>query len=97
VLSWNLYVKKSKEGLERILTDRYLRVLPSSKTSSAPVPGVYALGDAADVAGYELPTTAEVAVQKAKWLARYLNSKTEVEDAEEQLSGNHSNTPKKPL
>jgi NADH:ubiquinone reductase (non-electrogenic) len=83
----SLDVKKSKEGLERILTDRYLRVLPSSKTSSAPVPGVYALGDAADVAGYELPTTAEVAVQKAKWLARYLNSNTAVEDAEEQLSG----------
>ena len=33
-----------------------------------------ALGDAVDVQGNSLPTTAEVAVQKAKWLAKYLNA-----------------------
>jgi NADH:ubiquinone reductase (non-electrogenic) len=33
---------------------------------------VYALGDAADIVNGQLPTTAEVAVQKAKWLAQHL-------------------------
>ena len=30
------------------------------------------MGDAADIEGNELPATAEVAVQKAKWLAKHL-------------------------
>ena len=34
---------------------------------------VYALGDAADIKGASLPTTAEVACQKAEYLDRVLN------------------------
>ncbi|TVY47699.1 putative NADH dehydrogenase [Lachnellula occidentalis] len=72
-------VRKSEGGMERVLTDRWLRVLatPDKKSDEgdeALVKGVYALGDAADIAGHTLPTTAEVAVQKAKWLARHLNA-----------------------
>ena len=80
----SLDVQKSIEGVQRILTDRYLRVLLQSKSSPSLIPNVYALGDAADIAGHELPTTAEVAVQKAKWLARYLNSNPEDDDADEE-------------
>ncbi|KAJ8610894.1 hypothetical protein MRB53_038282 [Persea americana] len=35
---------------------------------------VYALGDAADISGSSLPTTAEVAVQKSKYLVHLLNA-----------------------
>jgi NADH:ubiquinone reductase (non-electrogenic) len=75
----NLGVRKSEGGMKRILTDQHLRVLqtPSKQQKedderSDPILGLYALGDAADILGSELPTTAEVAVQKAKWLAKYL-------------------------
>lgn len=54
----------------RILTDQCLRVLSDDKEI---VPGVFALGDAADIECGTLPTTAEVAVQKAKYLATALN------------------------
>jgi NADH:ubiquinone reductase (non-electrogenic) len=57
--------------MERVMTDRWLRCLKSGKMDEV-VDGVYALGDAADIEGYELPATAEVAVQKAEWLAKYL-------------------------
>ncbi|KAG9237601.1 putative NADH dehydrogenase [Amylocarpus encephaloides] len=75
----NLEVLKSESGMERILTDDHLRVLlPSKSKASPPSPseGVYALGDAADIKEGSLPTTAEVAVQKAEWLAKYLSGKT---------------------
>ncbi|KUJ18566.1 FAD/NAD(P)-binding domain-containing protein [Mollisia scopiformis] len=64
----DLEVKKDESG-QRMLTDRWLRVLSKKK---GVVDSVFALGDAADIEGGELPTTAEVAVQKAKWLAKYL-------------------------
>lgn len=69
-------VRKSDGGMERIITDRWLRVLKTSKEGedTGLVDGVYALGDAADIIEHELPTTAEVAVQKAKWLSRHLTS-----------------------
>jgi NADH:ubiquinone reductase (non-electrogenic) len=75
--------RKSSKGLRRLITDSRLRVYkpPSSPTSSTEslaedeiYEGVYALGDAADVYNTPLPTTAEVAVQKAKYLSRALNS-----------------------
>jgi NADH:ubiquinone reductase (non-electrogenic) len=63
-------LKVSKRGhLPRILTDSYLRALGPDGT---PVPDVYAIGDAADVLGGELPTTAEVACQKGEYLAKAL-------------------------
>jgi NADH:ubiquinone reductase (non-electrogenic) len=65
-----LKIRKDEKGM-RILTDRWLRVLKEGREKDVEE-NVYALGDAADIAGGELPTTAEVAVQKAKWLARYL-------------------------
>lgn len=69
----DLDVRKSEKGMERILTDRHLRVLRKGEGGEV-FDGVYALGDAADIANHELPTTAEVAVQKAKWLAKHLKA-----------------------
>lgn len=57
--------------LPRIQTDTYLRVLD---TNEAVIDSVFALGDAADIKGGELPTTAEVACQKGEYLAQVLNS-----------------------
>lgn len=66
------------EGLPRMATDNYLRVLVPTKekddASREFRSNIYALGDAADILDCTLPTTAEVAVQKAQWLAKYLNS-----------------------
>ena len=67
-----LDVKKTTHGLGRILTDRTLRVL-SSERDGRIYDDVFALGDAADIEGCSLPTTAEVAVQKARYLVGELN------------------------
>lgn len=69
-----LDVKKSGK-MQRIATDRKLRVLASKDDS--PLQDVYAMGDAADIEGYTLPTLAEVAVQKAEYLAKELNQADE--------------------
>ena len=56
--------------LPRILTDSFLRVFaPDGSIFDS----VYALGDAADIKGQELPTTAEVACQKGSYLAAAIN------------------------
>ena len=57
--------------LPRILTDEFLRVY--SKDGETILPDAYALGDAADIKDASLPTTAEVACQKAEYLAKTLN------------------------
>ena len=64
-----LPVKKTPRN-PRVLTDDFLRVYSESSES---LDGVYALGDAADVENARLPTTAEVACQKANYLAEMLN------------------------
>ncbi|KAJ4147318.1 hypothetical protein LMH87_001850 [Akanthomyces muscarius] len=64
-----LNVAKS-DRLPRILTDDALRVLDANRQ---PMDNVFALGDAADIESNGLPTTAEVAVQKARFLARTFN------------------------
>lgn len=69
-----LECQKTENGLPRLLTDDFLRL---KGTDGEPIPDVYALGDAADVDGASLPTTAEVACQKAKWLASALNKEFE--------------------
>ncbi|KAJ6000982.1 disulfide oxidoreductase [Penicillium waksmanii] len=66
-----LNVMKSNHGLKRILTDDRLQVLALDGTI---IPGSYAMGDAADIDGASLPTTAEVAVQKAAYLAHSINA-----------------------
>lgn len=58
------------DGLPRIMTDEYLHVLDDKWESMR---DVYALGDAADIRKQFLPTTAEVAVQKAEYLCKALN------------------------
>ena len=58
------------DGLPRVMTDEYLNALDPDKT---PMRDVFALGDAADIKKYFLPTTAEVAVQKAEYLSNVLN------------------------
>ncbi|KAL5330932.1 hypothetical protein ACEPPN_000458 [Leptodophora sp. 'Broadleaf-Isolate-01'] len=65
----SLPVKKTPRN-PRILTDDFLRVYSEA---SELLDGVYALGDAADVEDARLPTTAEVACQKANYLAEMLN------------------------
>ena len=72
-LVMDLDVRKSEKGLVRILTDDHLRVF-KSKESDEIYDRVFALGDAADIEVASLPTTAEVAVQKAKYLVNFFNS-----------------------
>ena len=71
--------RKSEKGLVRVLTDGHLRVkrvADEKKGSSGEEvwEDVFALGDAADIDGSPLPTTAEVAVQKAQYLVQTLNA-----------------------
>jgi len=64
-----LNVAKSS-GLRRILTNDHLQVLSQS---GSVIIAAYALGDAADVQGGALPTTAEVACQKGDYIANVFN------------------------
>lgn len=73
-LIMDLRVKKTEKGLIRILTDSHLRVLKSAGSDEV-YDNVFALGDAADIEGSSLPTTAEVAVQKARYLVNFFNSR----------------------
>lgn len=66
-------VRLPPKGLKRITTDSRLRVFKGGENSNALHDGVFALGDAADIEGASLPTTAEAAVQKAKYLVDMLN------------------------
>lgn len=65
-----LKVRMSTKGLKRILTDSRLRVLKEDGTCYE---NAFALGDAADIEGGELPTTAQVALQKARYLVSQFN------------------------
>lgn len=68
-------LKVSKGGRPlRILTNEYLH--PMDPNGNA-IKNAFAIGDAADVKGGELPTTAEVATQKASYVAKVLNSEHE--------------------
>ncbi|KAK5713762.1 hypothetical protein LTR17_017529 [Elasticomyces elasticus] len=71
-----LKTAKSKDEPLRILTDEYLHVLSPDPDQMA-IPHVYTLGDAADIKDGSLPPTAEVARQKAEYLAQVLNSESE--------------------
>ncbi|KAI9807006.1 MAG: hypothetical protein M1833_002664 [Piccolia ochrophora] len=64
-----LSVMKST-GLPRIITESHLRVL---RPDGSVIEDAFALGDAADIEGATLPTTAEVACQKADYLTKVLN------------------------
>lgn len=69
------HVQLPAKGLQRIQTDTHLRVYRSTSQSQSQLhDNVYALGDAADIPSHSLPTTAEVAVQKAKYLVEQLNN-----------------------
>ncbi|KAJ1507593.1 hypothetical protein HMI55_004462 [Coelomomyces lativittatus] len=78
---------KCPKGTQRLLTDPWCRVLApsssfdppkasvsSSSTSLVCVPNVYALGDCATIQDHDLPCTAQVASQKALYLANRFNS-----------------------
>lgn len=65
-------VRLPEKGLKRILTDSRLRVFRHGDGDEV-YDSVFAIGDAADIDGSSLPTTAEVACQKAKYLVRNLN------------------------
>lgn len=66
------HISLPSKGLQRIQTDSHLRVYKSQNDQLHD--SVYALGDAADIPDHPLPTTAEVAVQKAKYLVEQLNN-----------------------
>ncbi|PVH76592.1 FAD/NAD(P)-binding domain-containing protein [Cadophora sp. DSE1049] len=68
-------VKKDDGG--KLLTDEWLRVKDEER---GVLEGVWVLGDAAAIEGNELPATAEVAVQKAKWLAGHLISHSDMDE-----------------
>lgn len=72
-----LDVRKTQRGLVRILTDSHLRVFKSTGSDQV-YDNVFALGDAADIDGASLPTTAEVACQKAKYLVDFFNSRSSI-------------------
>ncbi|KAI8149568.1 FAD/NAD-P-binding domain-containing protein [Fennellomyces sp. T-0311] len=57
---------------QRLMTDGKLQVL--EKDSSITLQNVYALGDCATINNDDLPATAQVATQKASYLAKVLNS-----------------------
>lgn len=63
--------RDSKTG--GLLTNARLQALQPN-TESQPIPSVYALGDCAVEAGTAYPATAQVASQKATWLAKRLNA-----------------------
>ena len=67
-------VRTPEKGLKRLLTDKNLRVYKAGAEDEAIHDGVFALGDAADIVGSSLPTTAEVAVQKSKYLIDVLHN-----------------------
>ena len=67
-----LDVKLPEKGLKRIFTDDHCRAFKPG-TSDELHDGVFAIGDAADIKGASLPTTAEVACQKAKYLVQNFN------------------------
>lgn len=71
-----LDVKKTQHGLRRILTDECLRV-KKAEADTKVFNNIFALGDAADIEDNSLPTTAEVAVQKARYLVQHLNRSPE--------------------
>lgn len=66
-----LAVEVPEKGLKRILTDDKLRVFRPGTDFDQIYDSVFALGDAADIRGGSLPTTAEVACQKAKYLVQH--------------------------
>ncbi|KAI9475754.1 MAG: FAD/NAD(P)-binding domain-containing protein [Benjaminiella poitrasii] len=61
---------KDKSG-QRILTDGHLHVIDNG--SGTPFPNIYAVGDCATIKDNDLPATAQVASQKAGYLAKTLN------------------------
>ncbi|KAK5734150.1 hypothetical protein LTR17_009133 [Elasticomyces elasticus] len=67
---------KSEGEPPRILTEEYLHVLSPDPEQKA-MSHVYALGDAADIKDGSLPPTAEVARQKAEYLADTLNAESD--------------------
>ncbi|KAK5729252.1 hypothetical protein LTR15_002394 [Elasticomyces elasticus] len=74
----------SDPGVQRMLTDEYLRILRPGEDQQKAMSHVYAIGDAADINDGSLPPTAEVARQKADYLAGVLNS--EFDDGESKFA-----------
>ena len=71
-------VRLPTKGLKRVLTDERLRVFKSA-SDNAIYDSVFAIGDAGDIDGSSLPTTAEVAVQKARYLVENFNRSSDVQ------------------
>ena len=75
----------AKDNGGSLLTNAQLEVLSSSSPNESQqqtLAGVYALGDCAQVDGYALPATAQVASQKATYLAQLLNGNLSVSQQE---------------
>ena len=59
-----------KDRMQRLYTNSQMQVIDGQGEA---ISGFYAVGDCAAVKGYELPPTAQVARQKAEFLAKMLN------------------------
>ncbi|PNS17689.1 External alternative NAD(P)H-ubiquinone oxidoreductase B1, mitochondrial [Sphaceloma murrayae] len=66
---------QTNSRLEPLLTPTNSQT-PTQDQQSASMTSVFALGDCASIATTPLPATAQVANQKAKWLAKHLNNDT---------------------
>lgn len=75
-----------------VLTDAHLRLQLTSPTSgddgaTATLSSVYAIGDCAAITSTTYPATAQVAAQKAKWLASHLNAQAQDQLVDDNASG----------
>lgn len=66
-----LNLRKTEEGSIRILTDDCLNAFALDGSA---MQNVFAMGDAVDIEGGTLPTTAEVAIQKSDYIINVLNN-----------------------
>jgi NADH dehydrogenase FAD-containing subunit len=76
----------SKDRTKRLHTNEYLQVLDEA---SQPINDVYAVGDCSTIKGYDLPPTAQVAKQKAEYLASCFNKTAMEEQLFEPFKYNH--------
>lgn len=91
LLSIDSVQKHDRSG--SLLTDNNCNVLLKKDggkgTEDATDPDVYAIGDAAIIKGYSLPATAQVANQKAKYIAKKLNRLVRNKDGTEPFEFNN--------
>ncbi|TFK57589.1 FAD/NAD(P)-binding domain-containing protein [Heliocybe sulcata] len=87
LLSIDSVQKHERSG--SLLTDNNCNVLLKEGEGGPTDPDVFAIGDAAIIKGYSLPATAQVANQKAKYIAKKLNKIVRNKDQTEPFEFNN--------